>query len=93
MKISDIPCPYCKNVHVIRFGHLRNGYQRYRCRGCARTFCPDSIWSYEARRMRKQAILIAYSFTGNKRGTARLYQVSRNTLTNWIKQEEAMRRP
>jgi len=30
-------CPHCQCTHVIRHG-LANGLQRYRCRGCAKTF-------------------------------------------------------
>lgn len=30
-------CPYCGDVHVVKFGH-RNGKQRFLCRRCERTF-------------------------------------------------------
>lgn len=30
-------CPHCQSKHVIRHGHAK-GLQRYRCRGCGKTF-------------------------------------------------------
>lgn len=37
---ADNPsCPHCHETHVVKDGHKR-GQQRWRCRGCARTFGP-----------------------------------------------------
>jgi transposase-like protein len=86
---KEIPsfCPYCENEHIIRFGHLRNGLQRYRCRGCSKTFSPDAKGK-QYRLERRRFLLAAYFIHGSIRAVARLYGVSRNTLSYWLKQEE-----
>ena len=33
-------CPYCQNDGISRFGQTGNGIQRYRCKGCGKTFTP-----------------------------------------------------
>ena len=33
-------CPYCSNPQLSRFGQTGNGVQRYRCKGCGKTFTP-----------------------------------------------------
>jgi hypothetical protein len=82
-------CPHCAGSHIIRFGYLRNGLQRYRCRGCSKTFCPEAK-SREIYIQRKRDILSAYFLIGSMRAVARLYGVSRNTVRAWLKQEEIL---
>jgi transposase-like protein len=33
-------CPYCQHDSINRFGQTGNGIQRYRCKGCGKTFTP-----------------------------------------------------
>ena len=33
-------CPYCNGKQIKKFGHTRNGVQRYRCILCSQTFTP-----------------------------------------------------
>lgn len=33
-------CPYCQHDGTSRFGKTENGIQRYRCKGCGKTFTP-----------------------------------------------------
>ncbi|MDR1539400.1 MAG: hypothetical protein LBU32_15655 [Clostridiales bacterium] len=33
-------CPYCQHDGINRFGQTGNGIQRYRCKGCEKTFTP-----------------------------------------------------
>jgi len=33
-------CPYCQHDGISRFGQTGNGIQRYRCKGCGKTFTP-----------------------------------------------------
>jgi insertion element IS1 protein InsB len=65
----------------------RVGKQRYRCRTCARSFVqdPDSV-AYDPQR--KEEILRAYHERASLRGISRIFGVSRNTLTRWLKKAE-----
>ncbi len=78
-------CPYCDSEQVIRYGTAK-GKQRYRCQSCTRTFRenPESrAYSPE----RKREILAAYHERTSLRGLRRIFGVSRNTVTAWLKEE------
>lgn len=36
--ISPLKCPHCRGSHVVGNGKNTNGVQRYRCRGCGKSF-------------------------------------------------------
>jgi transposase-like protein len=77
-------CRHCGGTNVIRHGYTRKGKQRYRCRTCARSFVhnPGSA-AYDP--ARKEEILRAYHERASLRGISRIFGVSRNTLTRWLK--------
>ena len=84
-EIAQIPdCRHCGGINVIRHGYTRKGKQRYRCRTCDRSFVedPDSA-AYDP--ARKEQILRAYHERASLRGISRIFGVSRNTLTRWLK--------
>jgi len=84
-EIAQIPdCRHCGGINVIRHGYTRKGNQRYRCRTCVRSFVedPDSA-AYDP--ARKEQILRAYHERASLRGISRIFGVSRNTLTRWLK--------
>lgn len=33
-----LPCPHCGCQHIVKFGRTKKGRQRFRCKGCGRTF-------------------------------------------------------
>ncbi len=37
-RIQSKTCPHCRGVDVVLHGKDKNGRQRFRCRGCRRTF-------------------------------------------------------
>ncbi len=37
-------CPACQGEEVVKYGHIHNGKQRLRCKGCGRQFVPDAKW-------------------------------------------------
>ena len=37
-KITPLKCPHCNSTHVVGNGKNTNGVQRYRCRGCKKSF-------------------------------------------------------
>ncbi len=39
---NGFTCPYCGSKHVVRFGHRKDGTQRYKCRACGKTFVSTS---------------------------------------------------
>src|SRR5215207_5785045 len=77
-------CRHCNSSNTIRHGYTRKGKQRYRCRACGRSFVrnPDSAACDPAR---KEEILRAYHERTSLRGLSRIFGVSRNTVTRWLK--------
>jgi transposase-like protein len=77
-------CRHCGGINVIRHGYTRKGKQRYRCRTCDRSFVQNpSSAAYDP--ARKEQILRAYHERASLRGISRIFGVSRNTLTRWLK--------
>lgn len=84
-EITQVPaCRYCGGSNTIRHGYTRKGKQRYRCRSCTRSFVQDpGSAAYDP--ARKQEILRAYHERTSLRGLSRVFGVSRNTVTRWLK--------
>ena len=80
-------CSHCQSSHVIRHGYSRYGKQRYKCHGCGRCFTPDPGSSaYDE--ATKEQILRAYQERSSLRGLTRIFGVSRNTVTSWLKKSQ-----
>ncbi len=79
-------CRNCGSAAVIRHGFTPTGKQRYRCRTCGRTFVqtPGSAAYDQAR---KAEILRAYQDRTSLRGLTRIFGVSRNTVSAWLKKK------
>ena len=77
-------CNHCESERVIKRGLTRNGKQRFGCRECGRTFRenPQRNGYEEARR---EEILRAYHERSSLRGLTRIFGVSRQTVTKWLK--------
>ena len=76
-------CPACQSHNTNRYGH-QNGRQRFICRTCQKTWRENpgaSVVSAE----RKAQILAAYHERMSLRGIARVFGVSRNTVSAWLK--------
>jgi transposase-like protein len=84
-EITQVPdCRHCGGTNTIRHGYTRKGKQRYRCRTCARSFVQDpGSAAYDP--ARKEEILRAYHERASLRGISRIFGVSRNTITRWLK--------
>ena len=88
MKISvEVGCPDCDSTGVIRHGYLPSGVQRFRCRSCRRCFIPEQQRRSGHDESFKERVLAAYQERASMRGIARTFQISRNTLTAWLKQK------
>ena len=73
------PCPRCTGTHINRFGY-QSGKQRFRCCECRKTWC-ENPKSLETDPLRKEQILAAYQERMSQRGLARVFHVSRNTVS------------
>jgi transposase-like protein len=80
-------CRHCGSSNAIRHGYTRKGKQRYRCRACRRCFVRDpGTAAYDP--ARKEEILRAYHERTSLRGLSRIFGVSRNTITRWLKKSQ-----
>jgi transposase-like protein len=77
-------CRHCHSSRTIRHGYTTKGKQRYRCRACGRCFVEDPQ-SAAYGPARKEEILRAYNERTSLRGLMRIFGVSRNTVTRWLK--------
>jgi insertion element IS1 protein InsB len=91
MITRTVTCPDCASEEVIRYGKTTNGYPRYRCKGCQRTFsdAPERGHTEQF----KERVLAAYQERMSMRGIARTFHISRNTLTSWLKEKGGSYRP
>src|SRR3954462_4862811 len=80
----------CDATNTIRHGYTTKGKQRYRCRTCSsRSFVQDpASAAYDP--ARKEEILRAYHERASLRGISRIFGLSRNTLTPWLKKAEEL---
>jgi transposase-like protein len=87
MTISvDVTCPACGSGKVIRHGFAPHGVQRFRCRGCGRVFVRDVDRRGYTEAFKEQ-VLAAYQERASMRGIARVFGISRNTLTRWLREK------
>ena len=80
-------CYHCGSEQVVRNGRTSNGKQRFLCRECGRCLRAERsspLYSQE----RKEEILRAYQERSSLRGLTRIFGVSRNTVTTWLKKSE-----
>lgn len=77
-------CRHCTSTNTIRHGYTAKGKQRYRCHDCGRCFVENpGTAAYDP--ARKEEILRAYHERASLRGISRIFGVSRNTVTEWLK--------
>ncbi len=88
----EIRCPDCDSPRVIRHGTTPQATQRFRCKDCKRTFInPADQRGYS--QAFKEQMLAAYQERASLRGISRVFKISRNTLTQWLKQKGGLCRP
>ncbi|WP_126696468.1 IS1 family transposase [Hymenobacter gummosus] len=77
-------CPHCRSTKLRKHGLARNGKQRYCCPDCRRTSRPaPGTNAYDE--ARKAEILRAYQERTSLRGLTRIFGVSRQPVTSWLK--------
>ena len=82
-----LQCRHCQSKNLVRNGRTTNGKQRYLCNDCGRRSRenPQPNGYTEAER---EMILRAYEERSSLRGLERTFQVSRNTVSSWIKKKQ-----
>ncbi|MBK8183210.1 MAG: IS1 family transposase [Candidatus Competibacteraceae bacterium] len=77
-------CYHCGSERTRKHGKTGNGKQRYHCRACGRSFReqPEAPGYTDAA---KAQILRAYQERTSLRGLSRIFGVSRNTVSAWLK--------
>ena len=84
VKLIAMPCSHCGSESYRKNGRTRNDKQKYLCKSCGRTFRENpgtNAYSEE----RKEEILRAYHERTSLRGLTRIFGVSRQTVTSWLK--------
>jgi transposase-like protein len=76
-------CSNCQSTNIVKNGKNISGNQQYRCKDCGscRVLSPKTTYSVAE----KEQIMNTYKERCSLRGTARIYGLSRTTLTRWLK--------
>jgi transposase-like protein len=82
-----LQCPRCQSEDLVRNGRTAKGKQKYLCRSCGRQ-SRDNPQSNAYSEARKEEILRAYREKSSLRGISRIFGVSRNTVSSWVKKNQ-----
>jgi len=81
-----ISCPNCKETDLVKNGRSQNGTQRYRCKGCKKSFRQN--YSYRAWEPgMKDKIDEQILNSGGVRDTARVLKINKNTVISHLKKK------
>jgi|SRR5215471_15953077 len=88
----NLRCRHCQSEQIVRNGRSSKGKQKYICKACGRQSRegPEDN-AYTAKR--RQEILAAYREGSSLRGVSRIFGVSRNTVSFWLKQAVSTEAP
>ena len=86
-----VTCPNCGSSDLQKNGHSENGTQRWRCKGCLKSF--QLSYSYKAREpgIKEQIDTLVLNSSG-VRDTARILGINKNTVVAHLK-KNASREP
>jgi transposase-like protein len=81
---TTIICPHCDCADLQKNGHSENGSQRWRCKGCLKSF--QLRYSYKAREpgVKEQIDKLILNSSG-VRDTARVLGINKNTVIAHLK--------
>ncbi len=79
-------CRECGSSNIVKNGHSASGSKQYHCKDCGahKVLDPEPRGYSEEE---KAEILRAYRERGSKRAISRIFGISRNTLTRWLKKK------
>jgi transposase-like protein len=83
-----VKCYHCGSEKVHKHGKTSNGKQRFKCRSCGRSLRENPQGNgYDEER--KEEILRAYHERASLRDLTRVFGVSRNTVSSWLKKSHS----
>jgi transposase-like protein len=84
-------CRSCNSVNIVKNGHNAQGRQQYWCKDCNKraVLHLKPRWS-EAK---KEEIIAAYHERPSMRGISRIFNVSRQALSDWLKKKTLQIQP
>lgn len=83
MKEKIGSCTKCGSDNLLKNGHTSNGKQQYYCKNCGAHRILESEKRYTEER--KGEIIRAYLERASLRGIERVFHISRETVSEWIK--------
>lgn len=86
---ATFECRECGSADIVKNGHNASGNQQYHCKNCGAygVLNPEENGYSEEE---KQRILRAYRERGSMRAVSRIFGVSRNTLSRWLKKRDVV---
>lgn len=88
VSVRPTTCRYCSGQRLIGFGTTEGGKPRFRCHDCQRTFCLNSHTSRLSDPAFVSQVLAAYHERMSMRGVARVFKMSRTTLSELLKKSQ-----
>ena len=83
MIIETRSCHQCGSANIVRNGRNAAGTQRYKCKACGVTRVLDSVQAQA--RLDQAAVARAYRERNRLRATARIFNVSHETIAQLLK--------
>lgn len=81
-----VKCHHCEGEDVVKNGHRPNGSQRWRCKGCRKSFQLDYRYQAHKPGVREQIIEQTLNSSG-VRDISRNLRVNKNTVVNVLKKK------
>lgn len=78
-------CTKCQSENIVKNGHSSNGKQQYYCKACKAHRILESEKKYNEER--KEEIIRAQTERVSLRGIERIFHITRNTVSGWIKKK------
>lgn len=79
-------CTKCGSKNIVKNGHNGSGQQQYYCKDCKAHRVLESEKRYPEEK--KGEIIRAYFERTSLRGLERIFHVSRNTVSGWLKKND-----
>ena len=87
MLTQTLRCTHCGSDKLVSNGHAKNGRLRFHCKDCKKYGRQDpGSNAYDENT--KAVILAAYHERPSLRGLTRIFGVSRNTVSAWLKKSQ-----
>ena len=87
MLTQTLRCSHCGSDQLISNGHAKNGRLRFQCKDCKK-YGRQNPGSNAYEEQTKELILAAYHERTSLRGLTRVFGVSRNTVSAWLKKSQ-----